>query len=144
MISARAGRWWSSALTLAERVALFSDAQQEISRHSPDAFDDARATTKPIDRWRAQRPFDRSDVLARRLRLDQLTVEHFETLLATPAGSLAGTGDPPRWVDAVERVDAVARQIAETARRASDGDSGGMAPVRAFVEPFVTAVEWTP
>jgi type 2 lantibiotic biosynthesis protein LanM len=138
MISARAARWWSSALTLSERAALLSDTPPDAAPASSGAFDDATSTASPIGRWRAQRPFDRADVLARRLRLDRLTVDQFEAMLATPPATLAVSDEPPAWVSAILRADALATQIAHLPRH-DRHEASGMAPVRAFVEPFVTA-----
>ncbi|HET7373209.1 MAG TPA: type 2 lanthipeptide synthetase LanM, partial [Gemmatimonadaceae bacterium] len=118
---------------------LLSASPLDAAGRSIGVFRDAKSTGKPIDRWRAQRPFDRSDMLARRLRLDQLTVEHFETLLATPSDRLPHTDGTPEWVDAIEHADALASQIAGLHPGTSHEDATGIAPVRAFVEPFVTA-----
>jgi type 2 lantibiotic biosynthesis protein LanM len=138
MIPGRAGRWWSSALTLAERAALLPDPPVHSAGRSAGATD-VTPDRRPIDRWRTQRPFDRADFLARRLGLDRLTVEHFESLLATPPETLGISADPPAWVSAVERADALASQIAQLPRSDAGADASGLAPLRAFVEPFVTS-----
>ena len=135
MISTRPDRWWSHALTLAERSVLAADSS---TTRAPDVAA-AAPTASPIDRWRAQRPFDRPELLARRLRADRLTIEDFGTLLGTPPEQLAIGARAPSWVGDIERVDAVAEQIAERPHRVVEGDTSGLAPVRAFVEPFVTA-----
>ena len=85
LISSGASRWWSRALTLAER-ATRAHAGEAASRVEParDAGD-GRVTGR-LDRWRRQRPFDRPEYLTRRLALDVLTERTFEQTLAIHPG----------------------------------------------------------
>jgi type 2 lantibiotic biosynthesis protein LanM len=91
------------------------------------------------NRWRSQRPFDRPEFLVRRLRIDGLTESEFEALVDSPPYDGSRAGEPPLWAREVERTDVIAREIAQRPERQSDVDADGLAPVRAFVEPFVTA-----
>ncbi len=127
-------RWWPRAFTLAERAAMRRD--QSESRPSEPA---SVAGTRRANRWRSQRPFDRPELLARRLRIDGLTELEFDALVGTLPAGVSGDGEPPRWAREVERADVIAREIAQLPARPNDASSDGLAPVRAFVEPFVTA-----
>ena len=75
----------------------------------------------------------------RRLRIDGLTESEFEMLVDAPPYDGSSIGEPPVWAREVERTDTIAREIAQRPGRHSDADVDGLAPVRAFVEPFVTA-----
>ena len=138
MTHTRSTRWWPSALTLAERAAMrqFEHASRETESASPDAHDESRVSR--ANRWRTQRPFDRPEFLARRLRIDGLSEPEFEELVDAPPHSV-GRGEPPIWAQEVERTDAIAREIAQRPERHETVDADGLAPVRTFVEPFVTA-----
>jgi len=136
MTHTRSTHWWPSALTLAERAALRRNvgAGPETEPASPDAPRPSRA-----NRWRSQRPFDRPEFLVRRLRIDGLTEPEFEALVDAPAYAASADCEPPSWAREVERTDAIAREIAQRSDRSPPVDADGLAPVRAFVEPFVTA-----
>ncbi|HEX5077355.1 MAG TPA: type 2 lanthipeptide synthetase LanM family protein [Gemmatimonadaceae bacterium] len=126
--------WWPSALTLAERAAMRRDRSPSQPNEPASA-----GVTNRANRWRSQRPFDRPGFLARRLRIDGLTETEFDTLVdALPPGG-RGEAEPPRWAREVERADAIAREIAQLPARTNDSSIDGLGPVRAFVEPFVTA-----
>ena len=133
MIAAREPRWWSSALTLTERAALRPHGHEPSAPVA--ALPDTLAAHR-LERWRRQPPFDKPDILARRLRFNRLTEGQFETLLATSPDRLVGA-DAPTWVHDVERAETLASQIARHSPRLAN--DGGLGPVRAFVEPFVTA-----
>lgn len=138
MTATSSTRWWPRALTLAERVAARrqpspSDSTSKVS--AAPASGDAAAVR--LRRWRAQRPFDRADYLARRLQLHALDESSFEALLAEPPDVIGATEPPPRWVADVERVGALARDIAHAHVAPAVPDPDGLAPARAFVEPFV-------
>ena len=139
MTHTRSNRWWPSALTLAERAAMrqFDNASREAELASPDAHGASRVGH--ANRWRAQRPFDRPEFLVRRLHIDGLSEPEFEALVDAPPHSVSGNGEPPMWAQEVERTDALAREIAQRSERQQTVDADGLAPVRAFVEPFVTA-----
>jgi len=126
--------WWPSALTLAERVAM--RRRENASQPNEPA---AAGRTPRANRWRSQRPFNRPDFLARRLRIDGLTEVEFDALVDTQPPGVNGDAEPPRWAQEVERADAVAREIAQRLERPNDASIDGLGPVRAFVEPFVTA-----
>jgi type 2 lantibiotic biosynthesis protein LanM len=136
MTHLRSSHWWLSALTLAERAAL--QRARGPSRESDPASVEATLTTSGsrANRWRSQRPFDRPELLARRLRIDGLTEPEFRALVDAPPQHLSDKGEPPRWAREVERTDAIAREIARRPKQPTDD---GLGPVRAFVEPFVTA-----
>jgi class II lanthipeptide synthase len=139
MTHTRSNRWWPSALTLAERAAMrqFANVSRETEPASPDAHDASRVSR--ANRWRSQRPFDRPEFLARRLGIDGLSEPEFEALVDAPPHSVSGNGEPPMWAQEVERTDALAREIAQRPERYQAVNADGLAPVRAFVEPFVTA-----
>ena len=75
----------------------------------------------------------------RRLRIDGLTEPEFEALVDAPPDDVGCSEEPPAWAREVERTDAIAREIARRPARHSGVDADGLSPVRAFVEPFVTA-----
>ena len=141
--------WWSPALTLAERA-------RATRRHEPNAATaiatgtasplpaesssqvhrEARAAAR-LERWRQQRPFDRREILERRLRLEALTESEFASLLAAPCAAPGVEGDtPPSWVTAVGRAQAGA-SAAPIASQPRGEDAVGTELARAFVEPFV-------
>ena len=126
--------WWPSALTLAERAAM-----QRTRSGGQASEPTAAGGTSRANRWRSQRPFDRPEFLARRLRIDGLTEIEFDALVDTRPSGVSGDGEPPHWAREVERADAIAREIAQLPVRPDDTSGDGLAPVRAFVEPFVTA-----
>jgi type 2 lantibiotic biosynthesis protein LanM len=126
--------WWPSALTLAERAAM--RRAQKASQPNETA---PTAGTSRASRWRSQRPFNRPEFLTRRLRVDGLTEAEFDALVDTPPPGVPGDAQPPEWARDVERADAIAREIAQLPGRPDDASSDGLGPVRAFVEPFVTA-----
>lgn len=126
--------WWPSALTLAERAAM-----QRTRGGGQASEPSGTGGTSRANRWRSQRPFDRPEFLARRLRIDGLTEIEFNALVDTLPPVTNGEGEPPRWAREVERADAIAREIAQLPARSNDAGGDGLAPVRAFVEPFVTA-----
>ncbi len=130
----RSNRWWPAALTLAERAALRRDGNASSSIESASAGGTSRA-----NRWRSQRPFNRPELLARRLRIDGLTEPEFDALVDASPYGVSGDREPPLWAREVERTDSLAREIARRPERITDADVDGLGPVRAFVEPFVTA-----
>ena len=133
-VTRMSNRWWPRAFTLAERAGM-RRGQNESQASEPAST----GATSRANRWRSQRPFDRPEFLARRLRIDGLTEIEFDALVDTIPPGVSGVGEPPRWAREVERADAIAREIAELPERPNDASSDGLAPVRAFVEPFVTA-----
>jgi len=138
-------RWWSPAFTLTERAR----ARQ---RHEPDEICDARGSTalstdaatdarqsSRLDRWRQQRPFDRPEILERRLRLDALTEAEFTSLLAESSdGPSAIVDAPPSWVAAIGRAQAHGNAASATGDSGVE-DTAGAELARAFVGPFVIA-----
>ena len=126
--------WWRSALTLAERAAIRRG--EGTSRQDDPA--PANGTGR-ANRWRSQRPFNRPGFLTRRLRIDGLTEPEFDALVDGLPPGVTGDGEPPRWARDVEGADTVARDIARLPERPNDATIDGLGPVRAFVEPFVTA-----
>ena len=133
-VSHMSNRWWPRAFTLAERAALRRGQSGSQAGEPAPAGGASRA-----NRWRSQRPFDRPELLARRLRIDGLTEIEFDALVDTLPTGVSGEGEPPHWAREVERADAIAREIAQLPARLSEASSDGLAPVRTFVEPFVTA-----
>ena len=126
--------WWPSALTLAERAAMRRGERAGQQNDPASAGGTSRA-----NRWRSQRPFDRPGFLARRLQIDGLTEPEFDALVDTLPPGVNDEAEPPRWALEVERADAIAHEIARLHRRPNDASIDGLEPVRAFVEPFVTA-----
>lgn len=135
--------WWAPALTLAERAAARcgdgGDAARDAAIADPrDVAIADPAVARRLERWRRQRPFDQPELLSRRLRTDSLTEREFTAMLAEPPAS--GAGFPPSWVGGVEQTHAVAEAIARVhTDEASLVDERGLAPARAFVEPFVVS-----
>src|SRR4051812_5264693 len=137
--------WWSPAFTLTERAR----ARQ---RHEPNGICDARGSTalsteaapdarqsSRLDRWRQQRPFDRPEILERRLRLDALTEAEFTSLLAESSDSPSAIVDaPPTWVAAIGRAQAHGNAAMATGDSGVE-DTAGAELARAFVGPFVIA-----
>jgi class II lanthipeptide synthase len=126
--------WWPSALTLAERAAM----RRGQNASQPNAPASAVGTGR-ANRWRSQRPFNRPEFLTRRLRIDGLTETEFDALVDTLPPGMSGGAQPPHWAQKVERADAIAREIAQLPGPSPDWSSDGLGPVRAFVDPFVTA-----
>jgi type 2 lantibiotic biosynthesis protein LanM len=131
MSSVRSSPWWFAALSLAERAQLARASARNGSIGTAPALP-ARA----VERWRKQRPFDRAEVFARRLRLDALTESEFETLAVAPHDVVRG--EAPSWVTTVEHATAVAVDIERLRQSEPVGPPDGLEIARAFVEPFVT------
>ena len=77
-VSHMSNRWWPRAFTLAERAALRRGQSGSQAGEPAAAGGASRA-----NRWRSQRPFDRPELLARRLRIDGLTEIEFDALVDT-------------------------------------------------------------
>lgn len=139
MTSVHSKRWWPAALTLTERVAA-TRARDAAAAPPPTPGHGANGSaTSCVRRWRTQRPFDRPEFLARRLGLHELTEPAFETLVATSPDLIMSGHEPPAWVAQVERADGLAHALATLPRAKQELDPNGLQPIRAFVEPFVTA-----
>jgi type 2 lantibiotic biosynthesis protein LanM len=123
---------------MAERAAALGVARADRRTRRAASSRPAPAIDR-LARWRRQRPFDRPDVFARRLRLDDLTEQDFRELLDGQVDNVTSENDVPEWVMQVRRTDAIAREIARSPTRHASPDPNGLEPVRAFVEPFVTA-----
>src|SRR5215831_20481284 len=121
MIHARSHNWWPAALTLAERAAMRRDAS--VNRESAPA---SVAAMSHANRWRVQRPFNRPELLARRLRACGLTEPEFDALVDSPPTAVSGDAERPRWVREVEGTDAIAREIAQRPERRTDADTDGL------------------
>ena len=143
-------RWWPPALTLAERAAATHHTRHITNRTTTAAADSwapASAALAPanntgtarLQRWRSQRPFDRPELLSRRLGLDRMSEPEFETLLGLSPDAIASRNAAPAWVADVEHANAVAAELARLPKAQVTGDANGLEPVRAFVEPFVSA-----
>src|SRR5688572_3039125 len=103
----RSSKWWSPALTLTER-AITRRADIADKPFPPATTRGDVQADRRLDRWRRQRPFDRPELLARRLELDALSETDFASLLATPVEAFApDSAAPPRWVAAVEETNAI-------------------------------------
>jgi type 2 lantibiotic biosynthesis protein LanM len=132
-----ADTWWSAALTLSERAERL---RQRRAAHARDAASPSPTNFTPrLERWRAQRPFDRAEVLSRRLELDRLTEREFGELVDTASQALVAPYEKPRWVSDVEHASAIAHEIARRPQLGVESDASGLGPVRSFVEPFATA-----
>jgi len=135
MTQTRSAHWWSPALTLAERVA----ARREANLIRVGAASSSSITAaNRLRRWRTQRPFDRAGFFTRRLELDRLTEPEFEALLDVRPEMLVISCEAPAWVEEIERADAIASEIAKAPHSVTQADETGLAPARAFVEPFAT------
>lgn len=139
MTSFHSKRWWPAALTLTERVAATRTRDAAPGSLTPPDRSASGVTASRLQRWRTQRPFDRPEFLVRRLELDRLTEPTFELLIASSPDTIASDREPPQWVAQVERADLLARELANLPRSNPVADPSGLGPVRAFVEPFVTA-----
>jgi hypothetical protein len=139
-VTRMSNNWWPSALTLAERAAMRRGQNASHPNEPVSATGASRASrASRANRWRSQRPFDRPEFLARRLRIDGLTEIEFDTLVDTIPPAVGGEAEPPSWAREVERADAIGREIAQLPGQKNDTSIDGLGPVRAFVEPFVTA-----
>jgi type 2 lantibiotic biosynthesis protein LanM len=133
-VTSMSTNWWPRAFTLAERAAM-----RRVQNANQPSDPVSASGTRRANRWRSQRPFDRPEFLARRLRIDGLTETEFDTLVDTLPPGVSNEAEPPRWAREVERADAIAREIAQLPGRPNGASIDGLEPVRAFVEPFVTA-----
>jgi type 2 lantibiotic biosynthesis protein LanM len=124
-------------LPLAERAEVLRSVadRRDIS---PQSSATPRGAAR-LERWRAQRPFNRPEIFARRLELDCLTESELAVLLETQPEAFALDGDRPTWVEHVEQADAVANEIARIAPVPEAADASTLEPIRAFVAPFGTA-----
>ena len=97
-----------------------------------------RITTRRLERWRKQRPFDKPALFAKRLELDSLTEVDLASLLepqpeTTPASQ-------PAWVDAVAHAQSIQQSATRPAQNsADDTDTTGIEPAKALAEPFVAS-----
>jgi type 2 lantibiotic biosynthesis protein LanM len=126
--------WWSGALTLSERAERLRHRRTAQDTTSPSGTASSR-----LERWRAQRPFDRPELLSRRLELDRLTEREFGELVDTASEALVTPEEKPGWVRDVEKASVIAQEIVRRPQAGAENDASGLLPVRSFVEPFVTA-----
>ncbi|HUQ80285.1 MAG TPA: type 2 lanthipeptide synthetase LanM family protein [Gemmatimonadaceae bacterium] len=129
MIGNRFHPWWSRAITLAECSNL-----PDVVRAGDAASGDVPEPSR-LDRWRKQRPFERPELLARRLAKDALAERSFDATVRARA-----IGTPPAWVT---RIDAARRSPilpgAFVQPNAGTRDAIGLELARAFVEPLVVS-----
>lgn len=143
MLRSHSRDWWSPALTLAERARATRHHPRRVNADTgaPVSSSSDTPPSNRLERWRRQRPFDRPEMLARRLQLDALTEPEFATLLAERVDRIALSSEPPGWVADVEHAQALANAAsAESPVERHDAlDTIGLELARAFVEPFVSA-----
>lgn len=77
---------WYRALSLIERLPV------------NDAGHGGEQARRRLDRWRAQRPFDRGDWFERRLELDAITEAGLEALLGEEDAALRDRSPSPSWL----------------------------------------------
>jgi type 2 lantibiotic biosynthesis protein LanM len=83
---------WYRALTLRERAS-------SLPHLGPPLESDAELAAGRLELWRAQTPFQREEILRRRLATDDLALEDFLTLLGEPPEQLwDGTVGPMPWL----------------------------------------------
>jgi type 2 lantibiotic biosynthesis protein LanM len=134
LIGSGAGRWWSRALTLAERASRVRAGENPMGDSARDAND--RPAIAGLDRWRRQRPFDRPEYLARRLAVDALSERTFEQTLVPPPDESADDM-PPTWVQRIDEARGARMPDRKRAPTPSPSrDAIGLELARAMIEPL--------
>src|SRR5689334_22496752 len=85
---------WYAAATLRERFALLLlDRPKDGAAFNPDL------STRRLQRWRSQAPFENEALFLQRLAADGLTLDSFATILGQTAASIQQqSAEPPAWL----------------------------------------------
>jgi type 2 lantibiotic biosynthesis protein LanM len=85
---------WYAAATLRERIAL-----QFLDRPKGGAALNADLSSRRLQRWRSQAPFENEALFLQRLAADGLTLESFAAILGQTAASIhERSAEPPAWL----------------------------------------------